>query len=106
MQVQWNVQAITAILDHDLNVQAASEAPRWYLTPGTDPEEVANPFELHLEERVPSGLLADLEARGHRVNRLGPWGATGDVQLIMVDQERGVLLGSSDPRSDGLALGY
>jgi gamma-glutamyltranspeptidase len=30
----------------------------------------------------------------------------GKVQLIVIDQERQVLLGAADPRGDGLSAGY
>ena len=32
-----------------------------------------------------------------------PWGG---AQIVMIDRERGVLTGASDPRKDGMALGY
>ena len=45
-----------------------------------------------------------LARRGHKVVPSGK--PLGGGQMIMVDHERGVLLGGSDPRKDGLALGY
>jgi gamma-glutamyltranspeptidase/glutathione hydrolase len=33
-------------------------------------------------------------------------GAMGGYQAVMIDPASGVLMGGSDPRKDGLAIGY
>lgn len=105
-QPQWNVQALSAILDFGLDPQAAAETPRFFSFPGTDPASAGKPFELRIEDRVPADVRTELERRGHRVIPLGPWGAASGVQLIQFDHERGIYVGGSDPRARGLALGY
>jgi gamma-glutamyltranspeptidase/glutathione hydrolase len=104
-QPQWNLQVLTAIWDWGLGVQAAAEAPRWLSSPGTDPAGLPAPFTLTLEEGFPEETLAGLQARGHRVTRVGRWGVGGGAQLIEVDP-RGAFAGGSDPRTDGCALGF
>lgn len=104
-QPQWNIQSITGLIDGGLDVQQATGQPRWQIWPATYPAEVGAPVELRVEDRLGDETIADLEARGHRVVRLGPWGARGAVQLVARDPETGVLAAGSDPRSEGLALG-
>ncbi len=105
-QPQWNMQMIVDLVDFGLNVQEAVEAPRWYSSPGTDPENSESPFVVRLEDRIPAETIAGLVERGHRVEILGPWAAGGSAQLIAFDHQRKVLLGAADPRGAGLALGY
>ena len=105
-QPQSNVQTITGLIDAGLDVQAAIEQPRWTLWPGTYPIEVGKPFELRVEDRLGEAAITELERRGHRISRLGPWGAGGAVQVIARNPESGVLAGGSDPRAEGLALGF
>src|SRR5581483_10153437 len=104
-QPQWNVQVITGLLDFGMDAQQAAEAPRWYSFPGTDPEHAHHAFELRLESRFGPEVVAALEAKGHRVVDLGPWGAPSAVQLILREPS-GVLAGGSDPRAGGIALGF
>ena len=104
-QPQWNVQAITNLVDFGMGVQQAAEAPRWYSFPGTDPEHVGRPFELRMESRFGPEVAGALAARGHQVVDLGPWGGGGALQLI-VREPNGVLVGGSDPRPGGIALGF
>ena len=81
------------MLDLGLDPQAAAEAPRSFAFDGI----------LALETTVPEAILRDLAARGHRVARAG---ALGGCQAIWIDRQRGCLIGGSDPRKDGCALGY
>jgi gamma-glutamyltranspeptidase/glutathione hydrolase len=105
-QPQWNMQAISGMIDGGLDVQAAIELPRWTSLPGTDPMSVDAPFELRVESRIPDEVIADLESRGHVVSRVGPWGAGGAAQIIARDPDTGVLIGGTDSRVEGVVLGF
>ena len=105
-QPQWNMQTIVNLVDFDLNVQEAAEAPRWYSFPSTDPETIENRFIVRAEQGIPDEALAGLTERGHRVERLDRWAAGGGVQLIAFDHQRKILLGGTDPRVAGSAVGY
>jgi gamma-glutamyltranspeptidase/glutathione hydrolase len=104
-QTQWSAQVLTNLVDHGMSLQDAMEAPRWHSFPGTDPVNLGQPMVLRLEGRVPEATRAELAARGHALETLGPWGGGGAVQLIALDPETGVLRGASDPRAGGVALG-
>ena len=105
-QPQWNLQLIVNLIDFGMDPQTAVEHPRWYSFPGTDPINLPNDFVLRIEDRYGDAVLAELTRRGHRVQRLGDWGAGGAAQIVAVNPESGVLTGGSDPRAEGLALGW
>jgi gamma-glutamyltranspeptidase len=54
---------------------------------------------------MPEATVHSLEAMGHRVARRRPGVYDGKVQLIIRDSQRAVLMGASDPRGDGAAVG-
>jgi gamma-glutamyltranspeptidase/glutathione hydrolase len=89
-----HAQVITNMIDYGMDVQAAIDAPRAFFV---GEESV-------VERGMPAATIAGLEQRGHRVAIAPlPWGGG---QAIEIDWERGVLIGGSDPRKDGCALGY
>jgi gamma-glutamyltranspeptidase/glutathione hydrolase len=53
---------------------------------------------------VPPNVRGALTARGHQVTE--SVGAFGGFQGILLDPRTGVLMGASDPRKDGLAIGF
>lgn len=104
-QPQWNLQMLAGMIDADLDVQAATELPRWSIWPATYPAEVGNPFELRIEAQIGQEVVDELTQLGHKVNVQAPWGMGGGAQIIVRDPETGVLAGGSDPRPEGMALG-
>jgi gamma-glutamyltranspeptidase / glutathione hydrolase len=104
-QIQWNMQLLSHLLDHGLDVQEAVEAPRFTVFPGTDAETIGKPDELRCEDRLGHSTLEDLRRRGHAVKEVGDWGGGGGAQIIAIDHAQGTLAGGSDPRQDGCALG-
>ena len=107
-QVQTNLQVITHFLDFGMTVAEAVEAPRWRNT--QSPTESNFPHtcenELHMESRVSPKIRSELESRGHSLNVMGPWVASGSEVMIEVDQDNGALHGAADPRRDGYAVGW
>jgi gamma-glutamyltranspeptidase/glutathione hydrolase len=94
MQPQGHVQVLLNLIDFGMNVQEAGEAPRFRHSSGG----------LALESAISPEARFGLDARGHRlVNSIG---AFGGFQGILVDPRSGVMMGGSDPRKDGVAIGY
>ena len=78
---------------------------------GMDPQEAIDwprymprGGEVVVEQGVSSAVRAGLAARGHRLTAAPE--PLGGGQAIVIDHARGVLIGGSDPRKDGFALGF
>ena len=106
IQVQSNLQLITNIVDLKMNVQEATEAPRWqHLSlPGQSSEEELGSGVLEIENRVPTAVMDELRAKGHDVRPLAAWGHGSSVQLMQV-LPNGTFAFGSDPRCEGQASG-
>ena len=91
-QPQGQVHIFTAMQDCGLSPQAAQDLPRWFANPAGFVE---------VEERVPDDLINELIKR---VGDVRPAAAPlGGSQVIQVQGP--LMLGATDPRKDGLALG-
>ena len=106
IQVQSNLQLITNIVDLKMNVQEATEAPRWQHlnAPGQSSDEELGSGVLEIENRVPTAVLDQLHAKGHDVRPLAAWGHGSSVQLMQV-LPNGTFAFGSDPRCEGHASG-
>jgi gamma-glutamyltranspeptidase / glutathione hydrolase len=93
-QPMGHAQVVLNVVDYGMDVQQAIDAPRFFF------EGAATV----VERGTPPATVEGLKSRGHRVEFAAtPWGGG---QTIKIDWERGVLIGGSEPRKDGCALGY
>jgi gamma-glutamyltranspeptidase/glutathione hydrolase len=105
-QPQWGLQMLVGLIDGGLDVQAATELPRWELFPGTDPSNFPSPYQIAVESRAGEAVIEGLKGRGHTVQDVGDWGGRGGANLIARDPRTGVLAGGSDPRIEGMPAGF
>lgn len=93
-QATGHAHFVSQILDHGRSVQEAADAPRSFAFDG----------KLSLETTISADVKRDLEGRGHTVE----WSdfPIGGAQAVWIDRERGILIGASDQRKDGMALGF
>lgn len=107
MQAQGHVQVLVNMIDFGMDVQEAGDAPRWRHDGSSDPTGTAAQAGgvVLLESGFGADVRDALEALGHRVVS-GGQGGFGGYQAIRMDAGRGVLMGGSDPRKDGAAVGY
>lgn len=94
MQPQGHVQVIANIIDFGMDPQRAGEAPRFrHSSRG-----------LALESAIDANVRFGLSRKGHNI--IDSFGAFGGYQGIIIDPISGALIGGSDPRKDGLAIGW
>jgi gamma-glutamyltranspeptidase/glutathione hydrolase len=101
IQAQGHVQVLINLIERGLNLQQAIDAPRVRYISGRG---------VMMEESLTAPVIEALLKRGHE-RVLPPAGVMhrtfmGGGQAIMIDPVTGALLGGSDSRKDGLAIGY
>ena len=93
-QACGHAHILTNMFDYGMDPQEALDQPRAFFD---GPSTTA-------ERSLPAEALEGLAQRGHDIKM--PLGPIGGGQVIRVDRTRGILIGGSDPRKDGMALGY
>ncbi|MCK8783674.1 gamma-glutamyltransferase family protein [Roseomonas sp. NAR14] len=85
---------LTNHFEHGLDIQESLDLARLFPYGGR----------LEVERGIPAAVVDGLNRLGHEC-WLNPK-PHGGGQAILIDRERGVLMGGSDPRKDGCAMGY
>lgn len=98
MQPQGHVQFLVNLVDFGMNLQEAIDSPRVRHLEG---------MRVYLEEGIPEETMSGLSELGHLVESVDtPINQVGGGQAIYRDPGTGVLLGASDRRKDGCAMGF
>lgn len=91
-------QFMSNLMDFEMTVQAAIEAPR------VRPQEANR---IIAEGRIAKEVVAGLTERGHMVDLQPAFSmAFGGAQGVLIDPENGTFSGGADPRRDGYAVGW
>ena len=106
MQPQGHAQIVMNLVDFEMNLQEAGDAPRIRHTMSSQPtgEKMTDGGLLHLETGFHDESVRDLAGRGHKLQYSR--GGFGGYQAIRFDAEKGVYVGASESRKDGCAMGY
>lgn len=98
MQPQGHVQFLVNLIDFKMNLQEAMDAPRARHLEG---------MEVYLEDGISDEVASVLHAKGHQLFKEdSPVNQVGGGQAIYLERKQNILLGASDRRKDGCALGY
>ncbi|WP_226552576.1 gamma-glutamyltransferase family protein [Celeribacter naphthalenivorans] len=93
-QAAGHAALLSGLLDRGMELQAAMDAPRSF----------AEGDILQIEPGISESVRNDLAARGHKLAvQTSPIGGS---QAIRICENTGFLIGGSDTRKDGMALGF
>lgn len=104
-QPQTQTALVTRMLDFGMLPQEAIAEPRWIYGQAFGAPSAA----VQVEARIPATVQKQLAERGHEIHVLGDFEALmGHAGAIWIDEgaKGRVCYGGSDPRCDGLAMGF
>jgi gamma-glutamyltranspeptidase/glutathione hydrolase len=107
-QDQALLQVLLNIIEFGMNPQEAVEAARFdtqhYVSSFDDHEFL--PGSLNLESRISEKTIADLKARGHKINVQSAWGTLSSPTVIIYNPQTGVSSAGADPRRGRYAVAW
>ena len=103
---QTQFQMLVNLIDFQLPVQQAIEAPRFSLDAAPNFYKPGSEVTVQIEGRMPAATIEALKAMGHKVRVQPGWGGIGHMQTIKVDPVTGAMTAGGDPRRTGYAMGY
>ncbi|MBT8317354.1 MAG: gamma-glutamyltransferase [Lutibacter sp.] len=106
MQPQGHAQIVINLIDFEMNLQEAGDAPRMQHNGSSEPTggKMTDGGQLVLESGIDYQTIRALMSKGHKVGfELGSYGG---YQAIMWDEINKVYFGASESRKDGQASGY
>lgn len=106
MQPQGHAQIVMNLVDFDMGLQEAGDAPRIHHEGSSQPTgyQMTDGGVLQLETGFSYETIRELMKLGHNIGFT--LGAYGGYQAIMFDEDKGVYYGASESRKDGQAAGY
>ena len=107
-QDQQILLVLLNIIDFNMDVQAAIEAPRVNsLHPQSSfDDHRAQPGVLEVERTVAPAVIEELKARGHVVRLRGAYGISTGIVAAGMDPVTGRLRGGADPRRERALIAY
>jgi gamma-glutamyltranspeptidase/glutathione hydrolase len=97
-QSQAHAQFVSNVVDHDMNIQAALEAPRFT-------KQTFAGRDVQMESRIVADVRNELARRGHEIEVLRTFSdVVGGGQAVLRNGGSGTNSGASDPRKDGAAV--
>jgi gamma-glutamyltranspeptidase / glutathione hydrolase len=105
-QPQAHAQIIINLVDFEMNLQEAGDAPRILHTGSSQPtgQVMTGGGSVHLESGFSHAVQRTLVERGHRI--VVNVGSFGGYQAVLYDPVQGVYYGASESRKDGQAAGF
>ena len=107
MQPQGHAQIVINLVDFEMNLQEAGDAPRMQHSGSSEPTggaQMSDGGTVLLESGFDYETIRALMFKGHKVGY--SLGSYGGYQAIMYDAEKNVYYGASESRKDGQAAGY
>ncbi len=103
---QAQLQVAVNLLDFEMTMQEAVEAPRLSLAATPNFYRAGAEITVRLENRIDPEVVLTLQEMGHAVELTPGFTPSQNMQGILVNLETGTMTAGADPRRSGYAIGF